>query len=81
MRSIVINDEGLEANGYTGSEIVAALVEALCHMWDDWCGSIDLYHAGERVIDTLAAESKYYKVRKFMSKATEKSGEENENDD
>ena len=77
IKEIIINDEGMRVHGYTGSEIVATIVEALCHAWRKEVGDIDLLNAGKKVIDALGEAEKDYKIDKLFEKMTE----DNEDDD
>ena len=76
-KEIIINEVGMQVHGYTGSEIVATIVEALCHAWRKEIDDIDLLNAGKKVIDALREAAKDYKIDKLFKKMTE----DNEDDD
>ena len=70
-KEIIINEEGMRVHGYTGSEIVATIVEALCHAWRKEVGKIDLLNAGKKVIDALGEAEKDYKINELCMKFME----------
>ena len=77
-KGIVIDERGVSANGYTGSEILAMLIEAVCQVWHKECGKINIQDAGRKLIDTLAAAETEYMVRRLFY---EKLNEEDEEDE
>ena len=70
-KEIIINEVGMQVHGYTGSEIVATIVEALCYAWRNEIGDINLLNAGKKVIDALGEAEKDYKIDILFEKLTE----------
>lgn len=61
-KEILITEEGMKVHGIEGTEIVATLVEALCHSWRKEVGEIDLLYAGKKVVDALGEAERDYKI-------------------
>lgn len=61
-KEIIINEVGMKVHGYMGSEILAVLIEALCHAWSKESGLVDIVNAGKKVVDALFAAEDDYKM-------------------